>query len=211
MVILLDLPPHLKEPALFKTFSFGIVLGILVAGALLLFRPVVDLEREFSMGKPRQNGGVIEEYYVDLATDRVLAGIGGAGSSVPPGLVWPDYDFMAGTQTEVFKLRNAADTVIGIASRMVGGGDNAFVEWVVHIPARGTFYALLPYNASGPGIRAGTLRAGTREFSTLSGSVTERYIAKAASDNSDAAGRLELVTSLVSPVVAEDPPEGEDE
>jgi hypothetical protein len=196
---------------LFKTFIFGLVLGALAAGGLLYSQPIVDLEREHSMGEPRRNGGVIESYYVDLSTDRVMAGIVGVENSVPPGLGWPDYDFLAGTQTEVFKLRNAADKVVGVASRIVGGGENGFVEWVAHLPARGTIYALLPRNASGPGVRAGVLRAGTREFSTLTGSVTERYIAKSESDEADAAGKLELVTSLVSPNLVEDLPVGEDE
>jgi hypothetical protein len=200
-----------KESALFKTFIFGLVLGALAAGGLLYSQPIVDLEREHSMGEPRQNGGVIESYYVDLSTDRVMAGIAGAEISVPAELGWPDYDFLVGTQTEVFKLRNAADKVVGIGSRIVGGGDQAFVEWVVHMPARGTMYALLPHDASGPGIRSGILRTGTREFSTLTGSVTERYIAKTESDDADAAGRLELVTSLVSPNLVEDLPVGEEE
>jgi hypothetical protein len=203
--------PLYKESALFKTFIFGLVLGALAAGGLLYSQPIVDLEREYSMGVPRKNGGVIESYYVDLSTDRVMAGIAGVETSVPAGLGWPDYDFLVGTQTEVFKLRNAADKVVGIASRMVGGGEHAFVEWVVHMPARGTMYALLPHDASGPGVRSGILRTGTREFSTLSGSVTERYIAKSASDDADAGGRLELVTSLVSPNPVEDLPVGEEE
>jgi hypothetical protein len=194
---------------LFRTFIFGLVLGALAAGGLLYSQPIVDLEREQSMGESRNNGGVIESYYVDLSTDRVMAGIAGAEASVPPGLGWPEYDFLIGTQTEVFKLRNAADKVVGIASRMVGGGDQAFVEWVVHMPARGTMYALLPHDASGPGVRSGVLRTGTREFSMLTGSVTERYIAK--TDDADAAGRLELVTSLVRPNLVEDLPVGEEE
>jgi len=196
---------------LFKTFVFGLVLGALAAGGLLYSQPIVDLEREYSLGEPRNNGGVIESYYVDLSTDRVMTGIVGAETSVPAGLGWPDYDFLVGTQTEVFKLRNAADKVVGIASRMVGGGDHAFVEWVVHMPARGTIYALLPHDASGPGVRSGILRTGTREFSMLTGSVTERYIAKSETDDADAAGRLELVTSLVSPILLEDLPVGEEE
>ena len=196
---------------MFKTFIFGLVLGALAAGGLLYSQPIVDLEREYSMGKPRSNGGVIESYYVDLSTDRVMAGIAGAETSVPAGLGWPDYDFLVGTQTEVFKLRNAADKVVGIASRMVGGGDHAFVEWVVHMPARGTMYALLPYDASGPGVRSGILRTGTREFSTLTGSVTERYIAKSETDDGDVAGRLELVTALVRPNSSKDQPVGDEE
>jgi hypothetical protein len=189
---------------LLKTFNFGLVLGALIAGALLHFRPMVDLERETSMGSARPNGGVIEKYYVDLSTDRVLAGIAAGGASVPEGLDWPDYDFLAGTQTEVFKLRNAADKVVGIASRMVGGGADSFIEWAVHMPARGSIYALLPLNASGRGVREGTLQAGTREFLTLTGSVTERFIAQGEAGESGRVGKLELVTSLVRPYVAED-------
>jgi hypothetical protein len=195
---------------LLKTFNFGLVLGALIAGALLHFRPMVDLQRESSMGSARPNGGVIEKFYVDLSTDRVLAGISAGGASVPEGLDWPDYDFLAGTQTEVFKLRNAADKVIGIASRIVGGGDDSFIEWAVHMPARGSIYALLPFSASGRGVREGTLRAGTREFSTLTGSVTEHFIAQGEAGESGMVGKLELVTSLVRPYVAEDLPTGED-
>lgn len=189
-----------QESPLFRTFSFGVIFGLIGTAVLLYFVPAVDQVRERSIITVQANVGNNEFFHINLPIDRVLAGRADAENPVPPGLDWPDDDFLAGAQAEIFKVRNAEERVIGVASRIVGGGEQPFVEWAVHMPARGTMYILLPNNANEAGIRYGDLRAGTREFATLNGSVTERYIALDAAENNGVNGRLELVMSLVSPL-----------
>ncbi len=182
---------------MFKFFSSGIVLGLVATAGLLYFVPVVDQVRERSIMSVRTNGGVNESFHVNLPLDRVLAGRPNLTTPVPEGLDWPDDDFLRGTQTELFKIRNAEDKVVGVASRMTGAAGQPFVEWAVHLPARGTMYLVLSDRTNEAGARVGSLRAGTQEFATLNGEVVERYIAKDAANNNDAGGTLELVTSLV--------------
>ena len=199
-----------QESALFKTFSFGVMLGLIAAAVLLYFVPAVDHVRERSIISVQANGGNKEFFHVNLPIDRVLSGRVNLESPVPPGLDWPNVEFLSGTQTELFKVRNADEKVVGVASRIVGGESQRFVEWALHMPARGTMYVLLQEKANGSGVRAGTLRAGTREFAELRGAVIERYVALEATTNNGVNGRLELVTSLVRPLVEIDRPEGED-
>ena len=47
------------------------------------------------------------------------------------------------------------------------------------------------------GVRSGLLMAGTREFETLNGSVSEYFNADVADAEYEITGRLELVTALV--------------
>ena len=71
-----------------------------------------------------------------------MAGVSGQDKTFPDGLVWPDSLDRAGAQVEVFKVRNANERVIGVASRIAGNGAG-FVEWALHLPARGTMYVLM--------------------------------------------------------------------
>jgi hypothetical protein len=182
---------------LFKSFSVGLVLGLVAAAGLLSVVPAVDLVRERSIVSVQSNGGNSETLHVNLPLDRVLAGRADLENPVPPGLDWPDNEFLSGTNTELFKIRNADEKVVGVASRIVGGGDQPFVEWAVHMPARGTMYLVLADAANASGVRIGSLRSGTREFALLNGVVTERYIAADETPNDGIRGRLELMTSLV--------------
>ena len=195
---------------MFKTFIIGVVLGIAAVGAYLHFVPVVDQSRARSISTVQPNGGNIERFHVNLPTDRVMAGMSGLESEVPLGLDWPKYEFLTGTQTEVFKIRNSDETVVGVASRITGGGEQRFVEWALHMPARGTMYLLLSDGANAAGDRVGSLRAGTREFGMLSGSVKERYVANVESDTNEVHGRLELETILVAPLEEIVPAEGDE-
>ncbi len=184
---------------MFKTFFLGVVLGASAVAALMYFVPAVDQGRERSIISVQANGGNRESFRVNLPADRILAGAAGAAVSVPPGLEWPDYLNLKNTQTELFKVRNEAERVVGIASRIAVSGDRPFVEWAVHLPARGTMYVLLDSSPTRSGTRAGTLRAGTREFSELRGSVFERYVTDVEGADEGFAGRLELVAALVGP------------
>lgn len=172
---------------MFKTFSTGVILGVLAAGAAAQFVPLVDLDREASIVTVQPNGGNAELFRIDLATDRIMAGSRTLARPTPDGLAWPDTRALSDTEVELFKMRNAEDRVVGVASRIAGAGVS---EWALYLPARGTLYVTM---AAADG-RLGTVRAGTREFARRRGNVTERYVA-----GGDAGeGRIELHAFLVS-------------
>ena len=121
-------------------------------------------------------------------------------SPLPPGLEWPVAPTFAGVRTELFKIRNARDTVIGVGSRVAAQSDELgdSIEWVLHFPARGTFFASIPPESVDGSRRVGSLLAGTREFRTLQGRVTERWVANEDGLDEDAPdGRIELITRFV--------------
>ena len=186
---------------MFRTFNLGIVLGIAMAAMLVYFFPVVDQHRENSLISVHANGGNSESFHIRLPDDRIMAGVSGTPRSTPPGLEWPELDFLANVQTELFKIRNEKGVVVGAASRMSGKSEQygSFVEWAVHLPARGTMYVSMAPNPSPDGYREGSLRAGTREFLTLNGVVLERFVKDDFNPDSDGAGRIELAAALVGP------------
>jgi len=185
---------------LFKTFIIGIVSGGILAAVLLYFVPVVDQHREASLISVQPNGGNTEAFHVNLPDDRILAGAAGI-EPVPATLEWPAAPVLGDTQAELFKLRNRDDVVVGVASRISGTGtaSGTVVEWTLHLPARGTLYVNLQPQAEDSGFRSGSLRAGTREFASLTGSVNERFIGNVEEQDGEdnVEGRIELVTALV--------------
>ena len=182
-----------------KIFNLGIVLGIAAAAALVYLYPVVDQHREPSLITVQTNGGNLESFHIRLPGDRIMAGVTGSPESTPSALEWPEHDFLANMQTELFKVRNEKGVVIGAASRMSGSSEQhgSFVEWVVHLPARGSMFVTMAANPSADGYRKGKLRAGTREFLTLNGTVIERFVNEVGDSDFDNMGRIELVTALV--------------
>lgn len=186
---------------LFKTFVFGIILGLLGTGALSYFVPVVDIHRERSIIEVQPNGGNVEEFRINLPRDRIMVGLAGSAGSLPAGLDWPGAEQLGDTQAELFKVRNRDNTVIGVASRLANSVDSTgpFIEWALHFPARGTLYAQMDLAPSVEGFRPGVMRAGTRDFLDLSGTIRERFIAGEEGD-SDAQGRIELHARLVAPL-----------
>jgi len=190
-----------QDQGLLKTFNLGIVLGIAMAAALVYFFPVVNQHRESSLISVHPNGGNSESFHIRLPDDRIMAGVPGLSTSTPPGLRWPELDILATIQTELFKVRNENGVVVGAASRMSGKSEQhgSFVEWVVHLPARGTMYVSMAPNPSPDGYREGSLRAGTREFLTLNGVVLERFLSDDFGPVPDGAGRIELAAALVGP------------
>ena len=103
---------------------------------------MVDQHRENSLISVHANGGNSESFHIRLPDDRIVAGAAGTRSLTPPGLEWPEYDFLKNIQTELFKVRNENGVVVGAASRMSGSPEQhgSFVEWVVHLPARGSMF-----------------------------------------------------------------------
>ncbi|MGH8222758.1 MAG: hypothetical protein ACREQZ_07270 [Woeseiaceae bacterium] len=181
---------------MFRTFNLGIVLGLAGIAAVLHFVPVVDVHREPSHVEVLTNGGNAETFRIGLPHDRIMVGMQGLAETLPEDLRWPDHPSLSGFQAELFKIRDSQDTVIGMGGRVVSDGRRGepFVQWILHLPARGTMVA--SFGADGGSGREGRLSAGTREFAMLSGRVTERFIAGDADDEASD-GRIELRAALV--------------
>jgi hypothetical protein len=191
---------ELIETAVFRTFYIGIFCGALAAAAAIWLVPAVDQHREPSLISVEANGGNREVFHINLPEDRILAGMDGV-ETVPAGLEWPANGALAGVQAELFKLRDGHDVVVGVASRLSGAGAAAgsVIEWTLHLPARGSLYVTMQPRADA-GYRGGSLRAGTREFAGLRGSVMERHfdVREVGSSGVEIDGRIELVTALAA-------------
>lgn len=127
-------------------------------------------------------------------------------NALPAGLQWPADALLADARTELFKIRNSRDAVVGVASRIAASDENGdLVEWVLHLPARGSAYVAMNPGLTEQGDRIGVLRAGTREFADLVGRLSEKWIADTTGNDDAPAGRIELQAMFVSTTVAEDP------
>jgi hypothetical protein len=198
---------------LVKIFIGGILLGLAGAGALTYSVEVVDLHREPSHISVQANGGNVETLRVELPRDRIMVGLAGQENALPAGLEWPSAEVFGGLQAEMFKIRDRNDVVIGVASRLASASEETgpFIEWVVHLPARGTVYLQMDVEPTAEGYRNGRLMAGTREFETLSGTVREQFITGLEDEEANVDGRIELITAFVGPLVAEVDPPGNEE
>ncbi len=186
---------------LIKTFLLGSILGALGAGALTWYVPAVDLHRERSLISVQANGGNVEEFLINLPRDRILVGLPNVDNSIPAGLDWPGEKHMGDLQAELFKIRDRNNTVIGVGSRLASSSEatGSFIEWVLHLPARGTLYIAMDITPAADGFRNGVMLSGTRDFETLSGSVREQFISEVAED-SEIQGRIRLESALVAPL-----------
>ena len=184
---------------LFKTFIFGILLGLVGAGALTYSVPAVDLHREASLISVLANGGNSETFRINLPRDRILVGLAGVDNALPAGLEWPGEELFGNLQAEMFKVRDRNDVVIGVASRLASASEETgpFIEWTLHLPARGTVYMQMDLAPSDEGYRSGSLIAGTRDFETLSGRVREQFITDIENEDFDVDGRIELITAFI--------------
>jgi hypothetical protein len=190
----------MDQASMLKTVILGFILGTVGTVAAAYYVPVVDQHRESSVIAVAPNGGNMESFRINIPTDRIMVGAPKQAEPLPPGLDWPADEFFDGVRVELFKLRNSANAVVGVASRMVADSDaiEDSVEWVLHLPARGTFYVAMPVQTADESRRVGTLRAGTREFSPMQGKVSERWVAITDNDDIDAPdGYIELETSFV--------------
>lgn len=186
-----------------KTFILGLILGAASVAAIVNYVQTVDLHREASLISVRPNGGNTETFYINLPQDRIIAGMRSDGktNAFPPGLRWPDEKALNGAASEIFKLRNSDDVVVGIAARISNSRETsgAFIQWMLHLPARGSMFLRMQLTPSEDGLRNGLLMAGTREFEVLNGGVSEYYNTDVADAEYEVSGRLELVTALVGP------------
>jgi hypothetical protein len=188
-----------RKTTLFKTFLIGTFLGIVAGAAALYFVQPVDQARERSIINVTPNGGNNEIFHANIPDDRIVIGAANQATPVPRGLEWPQDELLANTRAELFKIRNANDIVVGVASRIAGSGEQgSIVEWAIHMPARGSGYILMRPKLESEPFRKGDLRFGTREFAGLVGQVTERWVADASGSDLAPAGRIELSTQLVA-------------
>jgi hypothetical protein len=193
-----------------KTFVIGIVLGLLAAAGAL-FGYSVDQVREASIVAVTPNGGNVESFHINVPMDRIMIGAPGQAGTLPDGLDWPVDEVLADVRAEMFKLRNARDTVIGVAVRTAAkSGDTDIIDWVLHLPARGSVFVNMDVAPREGGYRLGKIRSGSREFAPLHGFVTERWVANDSGDEEAPAGHIELVATYVgasAPAVSEEPVE----
>ena len=185
-----------------KTFIVGILLGLVGAGVAAYSVQVVDLYREPSHTTVVPNGGNVEIFRIDLPRDRIMVGLAGEQNALPAELEWPSDELFGDLQAEIFKLRDRNDVVVGVASRLSSASEatGPFIEWVLHLPARGTVYLQMDLAPSAEGHRNGRLLAGSRDFASRTGSVREQFISGADNEDIDVDGRIELITSFVSPL-----------
>jgi len=127
-----------------------------------------------------------------------MVGTAGEKSGLPAGLEWPQDDVLAGVSAELFKIRNERDVVIGVAARTVAKEEESdVIDWVMHLPARGTLFVNMAPDAQEGGRRIGRLRTGSNEFARLRGFVVERWVADTSGEEDAPAGRIELLATYV--------------
>ncbi len=187
------------DKTLLKIFIVGIFLGATAGAAGLYFVPLVDQERERSIIDVTPNGGNKEVFHANIPDDRIMIGAPDQSPSVPLGLDWPSDELLANSRTELFKIRNAEDIVVGVASRIAATSeDGEVIEWTLHLPARGSVYVLMQAKGLEDSFRLGDLRAGTREFSGWMGEVSEQWVVDSTGSEHAPAGRIELITRFVA-------------
>lgn len=195
-----------------KTFFIGILLGLAGAAGALYAIPVVDQHREVSIISVAPNGGNIESFHINIPMDRVMVGAAGQSSGLPAGLIWPDDPVFENISTELFKVRNARDTVIGVAARTVATEDDAeVIDWMIHLPARGSLFVNMEPAPQEGGHRVGKIRSGSQEFGSLMGGVSERWVGDTSGDVDAPAGRIELIATYVARAEPLDDSELDDE
>ena len=87
--------------------------------------------------------------------------------------------------------------------------DETIIDWMIHLPARGSVFAGMEAAPRENGYRLGRINAGSREFERLRGSVSERWVANTSDkDDEDAQdGRIELRAAYVGEPEPLDEPE----
>jgi hypothetical protein len=181
---------------LIRIFLFGILLGIAVAAGGLYALPVVDQHREMSYVSVAPNGGNGESFHINIPDDRVMAGAAGQKSGLPIGMEWPQGEIFSGISAEIFKIRNERDVVVGVGARAaVTDEDNELIDWVLHLPARGTLFVNMEAAATENGGRIGRVKIGSDEFEGVSGYLASRWVPNTSGEEDAPAGRIELLAT----------------
>ena len=186
----------LHNRTVLRIFIIGVFLGVAAAWGVFHEYQPVQIHRESSVLKVIPNGSVQEVFHISLPRDLILAG--SPGQVMPEETDWQQTEFLGNLQVNLFKIRNHNDRVVGLASRLASPGDTGgrFTEWMVHLPARGTLYAVMDANRSAEGLRQGHLQAGTREFSSRSGSIIEKFSSMQGEDEPESVIELTFETRV---------------
>lgn len=174
------------------------MLGLAAAAGALYAVPVVNQAREASIVTVAPNGGNMETFHVRIPMDRIVLGDPRQAAAVPTGLEWPADPILANVRAELFKIRNAKGVIVGVAARAAATADDAnIIDWVLHLPARGSLFVNMDVTPREGGFRIGQIRSGSREFSPLTGVMTERWVENASDEEDAPVGRIELTTTYV--------------
>ena len=179
-----------------RTFFVGILLGLVAAAGALYAFPAVDQERESSIVTVAPNGGNVESFQINVPMDRIMIGAPEQASSLPAGLDWPENEVLEEVRAELFKIRDARDSVVGVAVRAAAkNGDEDVIDWVLHLPARGSIFVNMEAAPREGGYRLGEIRAGSREFAPLHGFMTERWVASTSDEEDAPSGQIRLMAT----------------
>lgn len=151
------------------SFFFGILAGIAAVVWLGWSAPFVAQQRVSSETRVQNNGGRLERFEIRLRDDQisVVPGRDAAPSGTTPAqLSWVQSVAPFSQSASVYRLRNESGTVVGMASRVRGVTTAEQVEWVLHIPQRGS---LVLTGLSADIAETGEITGGLREFATLDG------------------------------------------
>lgn len=171
----------------------------MTAAGVLYAVPVVDQHREVSLVSVAPNGGNWEAFHINIPVDRVMTGAAGQNPGFPIGLKWPKDDVLANVSMEVFKVRNAKNVVVGVAARTVAKENDAdLIDWIIHLPARGSLFVGMEPESLEGGHRIGKLQAGSQEFDDLTGFVTASWVSDTSGDDDAPMGRIELLATYAS-------------
>jgi len=98
--------------------------------------------------------------------------------------------------------------VVGVAVRNAATDENEhLIDWMLHFPARGSVFVNMNAVPQEDGSRVGAIRAGSREFAVLSGSLSERWVAGTSDEEDAPAGHIELVAAYLGELELLDPME----
>ncbi len=179
-----------------RTFFVGILLGLAAAAGALYAFPAVDQERESSIVTVAPNGGNVESFHINVPMDRIMIGAPEQVSSLPEGLKWPADEMLGDVRAEIFKIRNARDSVVGVAVRAAANnGDEDVIDWVLHLPARGSIFVNMDAAPREGGYRLGEIRSGSREFARLHGFMMERWVTNTSDEEDAPSGQIELMAT----------------
>lgn len=123
---------------MFKALISGFLLSFVVAVALSA--TVGPINHEYTSSVTRVTvEGRLETFQIRLPDDRIVmtATAEASGTSFPEGLSLPYAKTEAAMALDVYRLRDANDKVIGLASRLAG---EASEDWMIFIAARGAMY-----------------------------------------------------------------------
>ena len=146
----------------------GFLAGLASVAGLAFTAPFLAQERVHAETRVQNNGGRFERFEIRLPDDRlnVLPAADSAVELWPSSTNW--YADLApfNQSASVFRVRNENGEVIGTGVRVRGVNRDSDVEWVLHVPARGT---LVLQGESAEVAELGDIALGTGEFSELGG------------------------------------------